>query len=297
MRVLIVENEIYLAQSIAAKLSDFGFECEIVSLMNEALREQEYDVVLLSTNVSGQNYYPIIEKHKDSIIILMISYVSDDTVSKPLKAGAKDYILKPFMIDELIRKIEHYRTFQKLKKEVQFYRRYLDFALSDFPSSLNQKLTTPFVIKSSTQKSADAYAIAYAKHKDIPLDFLSIKEGFHWRDKLKRALPCREIKYIVGLEELKKSERKELLEIVAKSCVILSFVSSEEIEFPSVVDISSGVKNLDLGGEILSLDDYIKNIIVRYENKYPDTELSRRLGMSRKSLWEKRKKYGISKKK
>ena len=30
-------------------------------------------------------------------------------------------------------------------------------------------------------------------------------------------------------------------------------------------------------------------------SKYPDTELSRRLGISRKSLWEKRKKFGIEK--
>ncbi|MEA1917106.1 MAG: helix-turn-helix domain-containing protein, partial [Campylobacterota bacterium] len=31
--------------------------------------------------------------------------------------------------------------------------------------------------------------------------------------------------------------------------------------------------------------------------KFPDTELSKKLGISRKSLWEKRKKYGISKQK
>ena len=32
-----------------------------------------------------------------------------------------------------------------------------------------------------------------------------------------------------------------------------------------------------------------------FQDKYPDTELSRRLGISRKSLWEKRKKFGIEK--
>ncbi|EAH5670062.1 hypothetical protein CXE35_07460, partial [Campylobacter jejuni] len=30
---------------------------------------------------------------------------------------------------------------------------------------------------------------------------------------------------------------------------------------------------------------------------FPDTDLSKKLGISRKSLWEKRKKYEISKKK
>ena len=122
MRILIVENEIYLAQSIASKLADLGFECEIVSLVTEALKDEVYDVVLLSTNLSGQDFYPIIEKYRNTIVILMIAYVSDDTVSKPLKAGAKDYILQPFMIDELVRKSEQFQAFQKLKKEADFYR-------------------------------------------------------------------------------------------------------------------------------------------------------------------------------
>ncbi|EAH7702103.1 hypothetical protein EPD12_06325, partial [Campylobacter upsaliensis] len=37
--------------------------------------------------------------------------------------------------------------------------------------------------------------------------------------------------------------------------------------------------------------------ILSYQNVFADTELSKKLGISRKSLWEKRKKYEISKKK
>ena len=47
----------------------------------------------------------------------------------------------------------------------------------------------------------------------------------------------------------------------------------------------------------MTIDDYIKHIIVNYQDKYPDTELSKKLGISRKSLWEKRKKYDVAKKK
>jgi len=50
-------------------------------------------------------------------------------------------------------------------------------------------------------------------------------------------------------------------------------------------------------GDILSIENYVKYIITKYQTKFPDTELSKKLGISRKSLWEKRKKYGISKKK
>jgi DNA-binding NtrC family response regulator len=38
-------------------------------------------------------------------------------------------------------------------------------------------------------------------------------------------------------------------------------------------------------------------MFLSFQTKYPDTELSKKLGISRKSLWEKRKKLGIEKKK
>ena len=81
MKILIVENEIYLAQSIAQKLNDLGYECDTVASVNEALRDEHYEAILLSTNIS-QNFYPVIEKFQHSIIILLISYISNDTDRK-----------------------------------------------------------------------------------------------------------------------------------------------------------------------------------------------------------------------
>ena len=63
-----------------------------------------------------------------------------------------------------------------------------------------------------------------------------------------------------------------------------------------MLELSIRDKNFDIG-EIVTIDEYIKYIIVNYQDKFPDTELSKKLGISRKSLWEKRKKYDVSKKK
>ena len=38
MKILIVENEIYLAGSMASKLADFGYDCEIAKSVKEALK-------------------------------------------------------------------------------------------------------------------------------------------------------------------------------------------------------------------------------------------------------------------
>ncbi len=59
MKILIVENEIYLAQSIAAKLTEIGYYCDMAASIKDAVKDERYDAVLLSTNISGQNFYPV----------------------------------------------------------------------------------------------------------------------------------------------------------------------------------------------------------------------------------------------
>ena len=107
MRVLIVENEMYLAQSISNKLSANNYTCFVENEVSSVDKEAHYDVLLLSTSVD--NFEKLIPVFKNSVIILLTAYISMDTVVNPLNAGALDYMQKPFMIEELIRKIEHFQ--------------------------------------------------------------------------------------------------------------------------------------------------------------------------------------------
>ncbi len=131
MKITIIENELYLAQSISTKLNQSGYETEIFSSVKEAMANSSGDAYLLSTNLPGQNFNPLITKFKDKIIILMVSYINNDTVAAPLKLGANDYIVKPFMIEELQRKIEHYKEYQTLKKYKNLYKEYSGILLND----------------------------------------------------------------------------------------------------------------------------------------------------------------------
>ena len=120
MRVLIIENETYLAQGIVNKLSDFQLECTIAANLKE-IEHKDYDMVIASLGSINGNYQELTKRYEEAIIILMISYINDDTVTKPLQSGVTDYIVKPFVIDELVRKIRHYKSYRDLKKEIEFY--------------------------------------------------------------------------------------------------------------------------------------------------------------------------------
>lgn len=296
MKILIVENEIYLAQSIASKLMEIGHLCEIATSIKDALKDEKYDAVLLSTNISGQNFYPVIEKHRSSIIILMISYISNDTVTNPIKAGACDYIQKPFMIEELIRKLQHLSDFKNLKKENETYKEYVKNLFSSANlEPLDKKTKFPILIKTNFQKHADALVFNYAQSQNETFTFISLTQ-INALEKIARA-GSEELLYIIDLQNLKKSEKLKVYNILeGKRAIICSTdPNNEESDF-SKIEINTDSKILDQG-DILCIDDYVKYVICNFQNKFPDTELSKKLGISRKSLWEKRKKYGINKKK
>ena len=295
MKILIIENEVYLAQSIATKLGEQGHVCEMCTSTKDAIRSNNYDVVLLSTNINGQDFHPVIETFKSSIVILMVSYISNDTVSKPLSAGAKDYILKPFMIEELIRKINHYQDYEKLKRRNIAYEKYLNHSFVNTKHDQKiENIELPLFISSSFMKYADAFAFEYAQKKDMPMHFVTLSDAKSINEIAD--IPQNTLIYIIDYQLLKKAEQKSFCELIAtKQAIIASSDKIEDVELP-IIEIKNENNVFDKG-EILPIEDYVKFIVLNYQDKYPDTELSKKLGISRKSLWEKRKKYDIVKKK
>ncbi len=297
MKILIVENEIYLAQSISTKLTELGHNCEVATTIKDAIKKEEFNAVLLSTNISGQNFYPVIEHYKNAIVILMVTYVSNDTVSGPLKAGADDYILKPFMIEELVRKLNHLQDYISFKKENETYRSYIDHLLKKKPpQEITNKTPLPVLLRVNYQKNSDAIVFKYAQDYNESFTFISLDDA-DAISQLKKIQES-ELIYLINFQNLKKSDKLKVLSLIQNRRVILSTTDMNDMCDGSIECID--VKN-DEGvfekGDILSIENYVKYIIVKYQNKFPDTELSKKLGISRKSLWEKRKKYGISKKK
>src|SRR5690606_32041782 len=49
--------------------------------------------------------------------------------------------------------------------------------------------------------------------------------------------------------------------------------------------------------EHLSLEDYFQRFVLQHQVSMSETELARKLGVSRKCLWERRQRFGIQRKK
>lgn len=108
MNILIVEDEVNLAEEIAGYLSDFNYHCHIAHryLQSvELLEEKEFAVILLDLKLPDGNginliHYAKRKKFSSGIIVLSANDELDLRINA-LDAGADDFLIKPFHLSEL----------------------------------------------------------------------------------------------------------------------------------------------------------------------------------------------------
>jgi len=113
MLVLLLEDEMTLAQLVVEYLEEENIECDHASNGPQALRlilDHEYDVVVLDINVPGLDGLQVCELvRKQGINTPIIMLTARDALQDKLagfKGGADDYLVKPFAMEELVARIE-----------------------------------------------------------------------------------------------------------------------------------------------------------------------------------------------
>ncbi len=112
MKILIVEDEKDLSESIAAYLTGEDYSCDIASTYHKALEKTElhdYDCILLDITMPGGSGLDILQELKannktDGVLIISARNSLDDKI-KGLTSGADDYLAKPFHLSELSARI------------------------------------------------------------------------------------------------------------------------------------------------------------------------------------------------
>ncbi len=111
MKVLIVEDERPIANLIDLNLSSSGYQCTCVHDGLEAadlIERNTYDLILLDIMLPGANGYELLEQIRPTgtPVIFITAKGSLSERVQGLKAGADDYLVKPFEIVELIARVE-----------------------------------------------------------------------------------------------------------------------------------------------------------------------------------------------
>lgn len=112
MKILIVEDEAALAQSIQAYLQNEDFLCEWAANFHQAIEKTDlydYTCIILDITLPGGSGLDVLKELKrngkaDGVLIVSAKNSLDDKVYG-LKAGADDYLTKPFHLPELAARV------------------------------------------------------------------------------------------------------------------------------------------------------------------------------------------------
>ena len=113
MRILIIEDEVTLNKTIAEGLKELGYQSDVVETLKDGeyyLDIRNYDLILMDWMLPDGNGIDIIGDIKlntPKTVVVVLS-ARDDAESEidALRAGADDYIRKPFDFDVLVARIE-----------------------------------------------------------------------------------------------------------------------------------------------------------------------------------------------
>ena len=111
--ILVVDDEESIRELLAEYLGNCGYEVTCAASGQEALsyyKSSRFDVVvsdLMMSPIDGMELLSEIKKiDSEALFIMVTGYPSIDTALEAVKKGAKDYITKPFNIDDIRLKIE-----------------------------------------------------------------------------------------------------------------------------------------------------------------------------------------------
>lgn len=126
IKILIVEDEKSISNLIKMNLTDEGYDCTCAFDGQEAadiIENEMFDLVLLDIMLPKIDGYELIEyiNMYDIPVIFLTAKSSVKDKVKGLKAGAEDYMTKPFEIAELLARVETVlRRYNKTSQMISF---------------------------------------------------------------------------------------------------------------------------------------------------------------------------------
>ncbi len=124
MRILLADDEVSILKTLGDALRDAGHELVGVSSGDEALRqlkEEEFDCVVSDIRMPGASGMEVLRTAQGTPskpdVVLITGYATVEDAVAAIKAGAHDYVAKPFLNEDVVLKVERAGELRRLRAE------------------------------------------------------------------------------------------------------------------------------------------------------------------------------------
>src|SRR6476661_6625939 len=131
--LLLVEDEAPLRQAIAEQLVDHGYHVEQADSGEAAiarLADFAFDIIITDLRLPGIDGSSVVEaaveRYPDIVAIVITGYGTVKDAVEAIKRGARDFVSKPFQIDELLHVLDSAIEQRRLRSENEYLRAQLE---------------------------------------------------------------------------------------------------------------------------------------------------------------------------
>lgn len=132
-RILVVDDERAIRDLLSDAISHAGYDVLSASNGKEALsliEQENIQIAICDIKMPGMDGIDLLKKIRDispeTIVLMITAYASVETAVDALRYGAFDYILKPFIEEDVFAKILRIDQYLKIKRENQILRQEME---------------------------------------------------------------------------------------------------------------------------------------------------------------------------
>ena len=123
-RILVVDDEVSIVEVLKALLRREGYDVTTANDGEEALqvlREEKFNLLITDIRMKRMDGVTLLrmalEMQEHLAVIVVTAYATVDTAVTAMRAGAFDYVCKPFKIDELLLTVQRALTYEQALQE------------------------------------------------------------------------------------------------------------------------------------------------------------------------------------
>jgi two-component system response regulator PilR (NtrC family) len=183
----VVEDQDSARESLSELLRGEDYEVHEARDGNEAMSlvdELDLDLVLTDLTMPRSDGMAVLRHLRDvspqTLVILMTAHASVDSAVEAIRLGAQDYLLKPLIFEDVLRKVKHLMEHRKLAWENQALRRQVDGhfapdrplgrsgAMQEIAGMIAKVARTPTTVLISGESGVGKEVVARTIHANSP---------------------------------------------------------------------------------------------------------------------------------
>jgi DNA-binding response OmpR family regulator len=125
--ILVVDDEEIVRRTLELNLLDEGYSVDTASTGEEAVAmfDNGYDLIITDLMMEGMDGLEVLEqakkKDRNIIVFILTGYGELESAVSALRAGAEDYLLKPYNYSELMVRLTRIFEKQDMRKTIDLY--------------------------------------------------------------------------------------------------------------------------------------------------------------------------------